>query len=233
MITIVTFLWRNGWRPVYGPKHVNVLDKMLKKHMKTPYRFVCITDDSTDINCETFPIWDIPIVNQAKPQNCYVRLKLFEPETQAKLGVFSGDHILSIDLDCVIMNDLSPLMLDKDFIGVRGVAAPINGSMWLLKAGTNRHVWDKWNPETSPDMIANAKHNGKRITGSDQAWMSMNIPNPETWGPEHGVYQYQRLPVNYLKNVKVIFFAGNTKPWSPDCGRFQYPVYENYKSYYF
>jgi hypothetical protein len=196
---------------------------MLKNNMGIPYRFICITDRTADISeCETYPIWEFPQVQQVKPQNCYVRLKLFDPE----IGNIFGERILNIDLDCVILKDLSPLISNHDFRAVRGVGAPLNGSMYMLKTGTNRHVWDSWDEKTSPDIIYKTKHNGRRISGSDQAWMSIQLPGAATWGPEDGVFQYSNTTSQDRINAKVVFFAGKVKPWDNVC-KSQDPVLYN------
>jgi lipopolysaccharide biosynthesis glycosyltransferase len=213
---------------VFNADHVNKLARMLRKHMGIPYRFVCITDRPDGITeCETYPIWEFPNVEQSKPQNCYVRLRLFNPD----VGKTFGDKILNLDLDCVILADLSPLFIDHDFRAVRGVGATLNGSMYMLKTGTNRHVWDNWDEKTSPELIHKTKHNGKRISGSDQAWMSIQMPGAATWGPEDGVHQFSNTEPQNRLNAKIVFFAGKVKPWDNDCKNKDPHLYNTYASY--
>jgi hypothetical protein len=227
MITFLTFLW-HGWRPIFNAEHVNKVVRMLRANVSLPHRFICITDQHDGITeCDTHPIWEFPKVNQAKPQNCYVRLKLFHPD----VGSLFGEKIVSIDLDCVILRDLSPLLTDHDFRAVRGVGAPINGSMFMLQTGTNRHVWDNWNEERSPRKIAKTKYNGKKISGSDQAWMSIQLPNAATWGPEDGVCQFSNSDAKSRENARIVFFAGKVKPWDEECRLLDPELYKLYMNY--
>lgn len=224
-LAVVCWLWR-GWRPVYDAEHVNALARMLRVRLSLPHRLICVTDDASGINeCETAPLWDMPAMNQRKPQNCYARLRLFDEETARRFGA----RVLSIDLDCVALDELAPLITADTFRAVRGKSAPVNGSMFLLSAGTHRHVWDGFDPQTSPAMIALAKHNGRHISGSDQAWMSLQIPSPATWGPEHGVYQFSELRGDRdLLGARVVFFAGSVKPWSDECKQRTPRLYQEY-----
>lgn len=190
MLTFVCWLWQ-GWRPVYGAAHVNTLARMLRANVSVQHKLICVTDSPTGINeCETFPVWPAPQVKQTKPQNSYLRLRLFDPDFARQFG----DNIISIDLDCAVLKNIDDLFTGDSFRAVRGECAPINGSMWQLPRGDHANVWRDFDPATSPQQIEAFQHNGKRIGGSDQAWMSMNIPNPRTWGPEDGVYQFSQLP---------------------------------------
>ena len=231
-LSIVTFFWK-GWRPVYGAAHVNALARMLRARLSVPYRLLCITDDPTGITeCDFAPLWDAPEIEQARRQNSYVRLKLFDPATQERLGL--GSRIAAIDLDAVILRDLSPLFaMGKRFCAVRGVSAHVNGSMFVLARGSHSHVWRDFDSIESPRQIARTMHNNKRICGSDQAWLSIKIPLAQTWGTEHGVWQFERLAVpKYRDNARVVFFAGATKPWDAACREKTPELYETYMRFF-
>ena len=227
-LTVLCWLWR-GWRPVYDVSHVNALARMLRAHLSLPYRLVCITDQPAGITeCATFPFWGSVDVTQRKPQNCYSRLRLFDPA----VGRVFGDRLLSIDLDCVLLGDLAPLLTDHDFRAVRGISAPLNGSMYLLRAGTHSWVWTSWDASRSPAVIAAAQHNGRRLGGSDQAWMSLQVPRAATWGPEHGVLQFSELAAaSSLQDARAVFFAGRIKPWSPECRQRLPHLYDSYSQW--
>ena len=234
MIHFVTFLW-NGWRPVYGPQHVNALSRMLAANMSMPYSFTAIVDDPKGITeCPTFPLWAPPEVNLIKTRNSFTRLRLFDPSVALLFGA-EGDWVVNVDLDCVIIDDLQPLIESAlssqcSFAAVRGRSAPINGSMWMNRIGSNTHVWESFTKD-APAKIAATKHNGKTIIGSDQAWMSMKIKHPATWGPEDGVAQYLHLHEVAPTDAKVVFFAGATKPWDLACKQQHPELYDTYKFY--
>lgn len=229
MVTFVTWLWQ-GWRPVYNAGHVNRLHRMLQQHMTGDWRLVCITDDDRGIECETFPLWTMPRakipgrtdVGKTVVPDCFTRLRLFDP----KIGRLFGDVLVSIDLDCTILADLAPLFIEHsyDFVASQGYRSHLCGSMWQLRPGAHREVWDTYDPVESPKRISQTTHIDRfgrewPLSGSDQAWMSLCMPEAPLWTEAMGVHQFielkpqDKVPVD----ARVIFFAGKTKPWSRDC----------------
>ena len=53
------------WGTKYGPEYVNTLYSMVKRHMKRPFRFVCLTDDDKGLSegIDAFPIPKLDIPN--------------------------------------------------------------------------------------------------------------------------------------------------------------------------
>lgn len=216
MITIVTWLWKStGWRNGYGAEHVNALQKMVAANLKMPHVFKCFTNMPEGIDCETISLWEDPATgtHPTRP-NCYKRLKAFSEEMRPIVG----DRFLSLDLDCVIVKDITPLVDRKEeFLILEGSAAPYNGSMWMMNTGCRKKVWEHFDAMTSP-KIANAQkmENNRHYHGSDQAWISYKIPGEKTWSKRDGIYQYaydvkdKEIP----KDARIIFFAGGEKPWS-------------------
>lgn len=230
-LTVVCWLW-NGWRAGYQPMHVNMLERMLQEHLKIPHRFVCITDNPEGIRGETMEIWDYPQVETIKGKpNCYRRLRLFSDEAKEMFG----PRVLSIDLDVLILSDITDLITDDDFKIVKGRAAPYNGSMWLHTTGTKTYLWDEFDPATSPAAARTLKNEvGKPYYGSDQAWMSYREPNAPTWSEEDGVYQYSSL--TFLEpppeNARIVFFAGSHKPWDSRLKFACKPLFDLYRKNY-
>jgi hypothetical protein len=230
VLTVVCWKW-NGWRPVYTAKHVNVLERMLQKNLRVPHRLVCVTDDPTGVRCETMPLWDFPKVEtkEGRP-NCYPRLRLFSDEAKEMFG----ERVLSIDLDCIIVDDITDLITDDDFKIVKGISAPYNGSMWLHTCGTRTHLWDDFDPASSPGEAAEqCTARGKRFYGSDQAWMSFKAPGEPTWGQDDGVYQFTTMPFTKppKPNTRVVFFAGRSKPWDFSLKTACKRLFEIYRGY--
>lgn len=206
---LVTFLWR-GWRPVYDKRHVNVLYRMLAEH-SPGLRLVCVTDRPQGIECETFPLWESPVQLPSGRRNCFTRLRLFDPATVRQ---FAGveTHVANIDLDCVVLGDLKPLLSEiVDFKAMLGVRAPINGSLWMVRIGAHKGVWTDFHPTRSLLQIQRAIYQKQHLVGSDQAWMSLKIKNPPTWWVNDGVQQFSHYDAS--SSTKVLFFAGSTKPW--------------------
>jgi hypothetical protein len=211
VLTVVCWKW-NGWRSEYKAAHVNALEVMLKDHLALEHRLVCVTDDPAGVKCETLPIWREPAVRLPNGKmNCYRRLRMFAPEARELLG----ERVLSIDLDVVILKDITDLITDDDFRILAGRSAPYNGSLCLHRPGTRPFLWSEFDPKTSPKAAGKRKMNGRPYVGSDQAWISHRAPNEATWGVEDGVYQYVDFesggPVP--DEARIIFFAGKHKPW--------------------
>lgn len=219
-LTVVTFKWQ-GWRALYDHRHVNALGRMLERTMSIPYRFVCVTDDPTGIEYDTMELWDEPLVRDNPcEQNCYRRLKLFDPDMR---DVFGGGYVLQLDLDAVIVQDLAPVITWEAFRILHGARTPYNGSMWLHQLGTRPYVWREFDPETSPRRaLSTPLARRRRWQGSDQVWISYRIPGEPTWTMYDGIYRFEgyfdrmRRGKPFPTNCRAVFFPGpyKKKPWS-------------------
>lgn len=239
MLTFCLWLW-HGWRPVYTADHVNAMARMLREHVSTPHRIVCITDMPDGITeCETYPLWpDVVNMEGQRRPNCWRRLRLFDPTIGPLIAGGPGARIVSIDIDCVILGDITDLFeRDADLVIAEGHFARFNGSMWMLRAGTNEHVWTSFDSEKSPAqarMARNPNRPGARMIGSDQAWLSIQTPNAATWGRADGVMSYARHSVAYRKarEARLWFFAGGIKPWSKQTAMVLPTAYRQYKRFW-
>lgn len=93
------------WGTVYGPEYVNILYDMVRRHLKTPHRFLCLTDDTSGIRpeIETAPIPDIPL-GSAPHFSGWRKLACLSPELDIQ------GTVLFFDLDVVILDELSPFL---------------------------------------------------------------------------------------------------------------------------
>lgn len=218
MLTVLTFFWRqDNVLNQYRPHHVQNLQGMVRRHLKLPHRFLCITDqDVPNVDCAP-PLEDMPRVKNPRwavhrPQ-CYRRLRLFDPAVKDIVG----ERYVQMDLDTVIVDDITPLFdRDEDLVINRAVGTrnSYNGSMWMHRTGT-------WSTLYSDFNEAEAIEASKRgYLGSDQAWMRWHLGKGAvpTWGPEDGSYQfhYMKPKDTVPDNARVVFFAGNIKPWHSD-----------------
>lgn len=221
MLSIVTWKWRPapGYRSVFAPETVNVLARMVRRHYPHPHRMICVTDDRTGIGegVEILPLWndfaDIPSPHLGNNPSCYRRLRMWHPEA----AQWFGGRFVSIDLDCVITGDLTPLWDRPEDLVLWGDTNPTthyNGSMVLMSAGCRPHVWQQFDPQTSPRRAKNAGQ-----FGSDQGWFSYVLgPGEARWTRADGVYSFRcdivpndlrRLPTN----ARIIMFHGHHDPW--------------------
>jgi hypothetical protein len=118
---VTCFKWKPapGYRSMFGPEAVNTLRAMVARHFPHPHRFICFTDDTTglDPRVEAVPIWndfaDVPSPHGGKNPSCYRRLRLFRSD----MADIVGPRFVSLDLDCVVAGDLTPLWdRPEDFV---------------------------------------------------------------------------------------------------------------------
>ena len=234
MLTVVTFKWRPpaGYRSSFGARQVDTLRRMVRRHYPHPHRFVCITDDPAGIeeDVELFELWDdyasVPSPMGRKNPSCYRRLRLFTRNA----GAWLGERFVCLDLDCVIVGDMTPLWSRPDpFVIWRSTTTgnPYNGSMFMLEAGARPQVWEDFDPAISPWQTRRA-----RLFGSDQAWIAHCLGRGESvWTPADGVHSYRneikpahgQLPAG----ARIVFFHGKVDPWSPEAQRLSW-VRDNY-----
>ncbi len=215
-------------RNAFSAKHVNILYAMLYRNLSVPFRLICVTDDKKGIRpeVEIVPLWD----EFMSLGGCFLRLVPFK----SGFSLF-GDKFISIDLDCVILSDVTDLFTrDEDFViwhprkAVRWLDKGEKGryycgSLWMLKAGTRSIVYDKFNPGK-----LRLGFNGRYEGGTDQKHISQLLyPNEACWTVDDGVCTFvedvarpkKGVPV---KNPKIVFFNGRFMPDDPECMRFNW-----------
>lgn len=225
MLNIVTWKWRGHekYRTQFNGQHVNVLAAMVKRNYRKDHTFTCFTDDPTGIDTKLVEVKPLPTLygNVLSPHgilapSCYRRLVMFAPEAKKTFG----ERFVSLDLDAVIVNDMTPVWdRPEDFIiwGNTARKTEYNGSMVMMTAGARSKVFTDFDPVESPKLT---KQRG--LIGSDQAWISYSLGAGEKrWTVEDGVYSF-RLHIRHRPkrtlpdNARVIFFHGSFKPWDKD-----------------
>lgn len=219
-VTFVTFRWQPavGYRSTFARETVYALKEMIRRHYPHEHRFVCVTDKPRDLHgVDTIQLWDdhadVRSPLGGSYPSCYRRLKLFAPDA----GETFGPRVVCIDLDMVIVRDMTPLFdRPEDFV-IWGEsdfkAQAYNGSLWMLRTGTRPHVWTTFDPVKSP---RDAMKSGSR--GSDQGWMNHVLgPHEAKWGRADGVYSYRKhvavlgaLP----SDARIVAWHGQVDPWS-------------------
>ncbi len=240
-LRVVLWLWK-GWRPVYTWRHVNAMVRMLRPNLPKGARIICISDQPQTVwhpaECEVYPLWPNPVPHVPgrvdRTPNCYTRLKLFDVEAQAALGIAPGDIVWSKDLDSVVTGQLRSAIAamtspgDDDgpdcsdwpsFAAMGGLAARIHGSSFAFRAGTHQHVWGLFNPKLSPAQMAVPPGDGShKPIGSDQAWMTRNVTGEHLWTEADGFYSWNRhgICMSPARTANAVYwsFAGPVKPWS-------------------
>lgn len=225
-LTVICWKWQGptDYRSSFGAESVNVLRRMVRRHYARPHRFCCVTNqpEGLDAGIEVIPdradFANVPSPHGGKNPSCYRRLRMFAPDAAETFG----PRLVSLDLDCVIVRDMSPVWdRSEDFViwGDTNPKTLYNGSMVMLTAGARPKVWTEFDPMVSPKK-AQASGN----FGSDQAWISYCLGKGEAkWTRADGVYSYRneimhhggRLPVD----ARIVMFHGVVDPWSPAAQR--------------
>jgi hypothetical protein len=237
-LVVLTYKWRPrpGYRSKFTSEHVNTLARMVARHYRYPHVFTCVTDDPAglDPTVRAIPLWEdhAGLKNPSSPErgpSCYRRLRMFA----ADAGEWLGARVACLDLDCVVVDDLTPLFhRSEDFViwSDTNPTTPYNGSLVLFTAGARPQLWDDFDPATSPRLTREAK-----LFGSDQAWISYRLGRGEaTFKRVDGVCSYRvHLKQQGLHRVlppgtRLVQFHGDVDPWSPEAQRLPW-VREHYR----
>jgi hypothetical protein len=192
----------------YGPEHVRILKAMVERHLRIPHDFICITDDQSGLDhIETIPLWD----KCRDLGGCYNRLYAFSQDMQDIIG----GRFVMIDLDCVIVKDITSLFEGFEDFKINAYSHAdrdqhYNGGMVLMDPGARRHVWDQFDPKTSPAELEKLDY----VIGSDQAWIRHILGKGESrFTEDEGVYNFIKLKHGSLPgNARMVFFAGKRDP---------------------
>lgn len=219
---VVCWLWK-GNRD-FTPEHVDVLRRMVKRHLTTPHRFVCFVSD--EYNVSAYPDIDwLPIPPEAEalaelktPEGdnfptCYRRLWIFSDQAQA-----IAENVLLVDVDMVVTGNIDHLLRvgSSTFVGWRPrlVWGPqrVAGGLYYLKTGAHTDVWTDF----SVEGVTEARKAGFR--GSDQAWLSYKLADScDIYPDDCGVESIRDIPAGTVPPLKtrIVQFNGPRKPWHP------------------
>ena len=208
------------WGDKYGEHYVKKLASAVHRNLTEAHRFIAFTDSPRHLpGIEQYTIPDMRLT--AIP-GCFVRLRLFDPEWQAKCGINPGDRVVNMDLDLVVTGPLDPLFDRKDdFTILQNInttnKCPYNGSIWMLKAGARPDVWSDFSLENYHKLGVPF-----HAFPDDQGWFHYKMPDAGSWGPADGVYGYKKkgwpgadgIPESQLadKNTRVVVFPGWRDP---------------------
>lgn len=235
MISFVVWKW-TGPDPArsFTAEHVNVLRAAIGRNCTRHHRLICITDDPSGLDRRIEALApprthldDLPPprtmsgavgAGARRFPSCYRRLWNFSLEAASVLG----PRIVALDIDVVVCGSLDPLLdRDADFVGwcdPRFGWRKIAGGAYMLRTGTQRAVWDDFDPVLSPRLALAAG-----LHGSDQAWMSYKLfPPASAWSSDDGVIKLGWLPPGRRATppgICLAFTAGHSPPWNPKTQR--------------
>lgn len=196
-LNIITFCWGKK----YGGEYIERLKAGLMRHLKQEFRFGVFAPEAEDEYLTKIP-------------GCFGRLRAFDPDWQARHGLTG--RIVCIDLDVVIAGSLDALFdRPEPFVILAGANAtnpcPVNGSLWMLRAGYRPDVWSSFSIARSYEVKFDA-------FPDDQAWFAAKIPDYASWkcGPESGVYSFKKTTWpqgdDLPKDARLVVFPGWRDP---------------------
>jgi len=131
------------WGTKYGPEYVNRLYGMVARHLKGPFRFVCLTDDSLGVRpeVECFPL---PELEQqvSKRDGGWRKLNSYRKDLYGLQG-----QALFLDLDVVIVDDITPFFEQPgEFLIIKDWKRPWrvtgNSSVYRFSLGAHADMLD-------------------------------------------------------------------------------------------
>lgn len=186
MKVIVCWHWGNK----YSREYVDRLAAGVKRNLKQPHRFVCVSEGGNlKGDFESWELLDTHLLQYGF--GTIARMRLFDNEWQRAYGIGEGDDIVNIDIDTIITGYLDSVLCRKeDFIILQNINTtnpnPYNGSFWMVKAGIRHDAWADFNVELWSSIKRHAKL-------SDQDWLRYKFPDAAEFGPDRGgVYGFKK-----------------------------------------
>lgn len=137
-------------------EYVNILVNMIARNLPDKHKFVCFTDDATNINSEI----ECRVITE-KLNGWWNKLYLFKEGSLTK----EDGRIVYFDLDTVIVSGLDEIIkyagkfaILRDFYRPNG----LQSSVMLWEGGDHTYIWSNWDKAGRPE-----------INGGDQAWLEI------------------------------------------------------------
>ena len=167
------------WGTKYPADYVNRLYSMVARNIRRPFRFVCLTDDNSDLseNIEFFPLPELS-VNLSGPERGWNKLSVFSQELYDLKG-----KVLCLDLDLIITGDLDDLfdypgavMIIKDWVKRDGTG---NSSVYRFEVGAHPEVLSEF--EASFDKIKAVYRNEQEYLSAILMQKNALVYWPDKW----------------------------------------------------
>lgn len=215
------------WGHVYGSEYINRLYAGVKRNLKRPFRFVCVTDDPRgvreEVECRPFPEKPAFLPETCPWPNIFVKLLVFRDGFADLTGptlFFDIDVTITGELDrffdykkgefCIIHNWIErrkQIFRKRPAIG--------NSSCFRFEAGKMNQIYGLFAANWQDAM------NRRKFT-TEQSFMTWAVGQTQkvNWWPEHWVCSFKRqlvpvFPLNWLitpyrpsKDVSFIAFHG-------------------------
>ena len=204
------------WGTKYGPEYVNKLRSMVRRHLARPHRFICFTDDGSDLadDIEIMPLPDMHL--PPGKERGWRKLSTFT----SPLADLKGP-VLFLDVDVVIVGSLDGFFDHPGrFCIIHDWAKPwrITGNSSVYRFEANAH----------PDLLANflaRMDEVKQSVRNEQEYLTREIHRQGmlTYWPKEWCVSFKHsclpwFPLNYFctpripANARVVVFHGHPNP---------------------
>jgi hypothetical protein len=212
------------WGTKYGPEYVNRLYAMVHRHLRGPFRFVCLTDSDEGVRkeVECLPIPDLALPD-GLPERGWKKLTTFEADLHGLRGT-----ALFLDIDIVIVDDITPFFeLPGEFLIIHDWKRPWrvtgNSSVYRFELGAHADILAKFRAEF-PRI--------RETVRNEQAYLSDELHKkgllkywPAEWCASFKYHSIARFPFNYFsaptipKGARIVVFHGVMNPPDALVGR--------------
>jgi hypothetical protein len=209
------------WGTKFGPEYVNRLHGMVRRHLRRPFRFVCLTDDGAGFHAdiEVLPLPEMGWTDGITEHGWW-KVGLFSE----RLGDLSGPALF-LDLDVLVVDSLEPLfdhpgevMVPRDYrrLRVRGDSFVGNTSVLRFPVGKYPEVMEGFR-EDFPGIRKRLRNEQEYVShffherGLLAHW-------PSEWCPSFKRHCVSPWPLSHVRTprltrgAKVVVFHGRPNP---------------------
>lgn len=210
------------WGTRYGPEFANRLYAMVRRHVSGALRFVCLTDDASELASE---IEALPLPAMALPARVattpWRKISLW----QQPLADLEGD-VLFLDLDTVVTASLDPFFAYEPgvYCVIHNWTQPRrtigNTSVFRFPVGKHAHIFDRMaaDPEA---VLARYRIEQQYISGE----IERQVFWPKGWCVSFKHDCVPPWPLNFVRaprlprEARVVVFSGHPDPDEAAVGR--------------
>ena len=227
MLNIVVFKWKpladqkefiptqiGDSKVDYDSNKVAIHHAMVKRNLNIPFKYHLFTDEiDSSLNSEIsqHELW----TTYRELGGCFHRLFTFSKE----FGDLIGGRFICMDLDMVIVDDISKLLDRKEeFVYYRmrnadGKGWRMNNGMYMMEPGSRKEIWETFSKNPSRVMA-------NRVgPGTDQGVTNslLNLKKEANWSQRRGIYD---MRLDFLvtgkkdlpHDAKIVMFPGPRDP---------------------